>query len=76
MFAKTVDELKQDLIDHLASIDLEKLNMIDLSTYAMTVKTADDMMRRDAFERFFENTNHLTNGFKYCACEKEGVADG
>lgn len=59
MFAKTIDEVKQDLIDHLAGMDKAKMNMMDLNTYAIIVKMVDDMMKPDFSETIFNRTMQM-----------------
>lgn len=81
MFAKSIDEIKQDLIDHLATIDKTKLNIMDLNCYAAIVKTVDDMMKPDPSEYLSETLKAISNGYNYCACDttdsvKVGVIDG
>lgn len=78
MFAKTIDEVKQDLIDHLSTIDKTKLNIMDLNCYTAIVKTIDDMMKPDPSEAIFDRTMSMMregycNGFKGT---KVGVIDG
>lgn len=77
MFTKTIGEIKQDLLDHLATIDKTKLNIMDLNCYAAIVKTVDDMMKPD----LSETLKSISNGFNYCACSttddpKAGAIDG
>lgn len=59
----TYKELKKKFIDHLMGVDLYKMNITDLYTYACILKTVDeeDMMRdadddktRDAIRRCME----------------------
>lgn len=67
MFAKTMDEVKQDLIDHLAGMDKAKLNMMDLNTYAIIVKLVDDMMKPDPSEAIFDRTMRMiSSGKNWC----------
>lgn len=78
MFAKTVDELKQELIDHLATIDKTKLNIMDLNGYVTALKMVDDMMKPDPSEAIFDRTMSMMregyfNGFKGT---EVGVIDG
>lgn len=79
MFAKTIDELKQELIDHLATIDKTKLNIIDLNGYAAVLKMVDDMVKPDPSEVFNETMKAIYTGANYCAVPdvpKVGVVDG
>lgn len=81
MFAKTIDELKEELIDHLATIDKTKLNMMDLNSYVIALKMADDMMRPDPSEYFKEAMKTIADSGNNCACDvanapKVGVIDG
>lgn len=81
MFAKTIDEIKQELIDHLATIDKTKLNMMDLNCYTVIVKTVDDMMKPDPSEYFKETMKAISDTYSNSACgiadiQKAGVVDG
>lgn len=62
MFAKTVNELKQELIDHLSTVDKSKLNIMDLNGYATVLKMVDDMMRPDPSEYLRELMQTMQNG--------------
>lgn len=72
MFAKTIDELKQELIDHLATIDKTKLNMMDLNGYVTMLKMVDDMMKPDPGEYLKETMKAISDSYSNCVC---GVAD-
>lgn len=81
MFAKTINELKQELVDYLATVDKTKLNMMDLHGYATVLKMVDDMLKPDPSEYFNETLKAISNGYHYCACPttdemKVGVLDG
>lgn len=79
MFAKSIDEIKQDLIDHLATIDKTKLNMMDLNCYTVIVKTVDDMMKPDPSAYFNETLKAISNNYCVCAADdgpKAGVVNG
>lgn len=43
----TYDEVKQRFIDHLAEMDLSKMDMEDLSAYSAIIKTLYDTDRED-----------------------------
>lgn len=78
---KTITELKQDLIEHLATIDKTKLNMMDLNAYVTVLKMADDMMKPDPYEYFKTAMGTIHNGRNdYVCCAtgdaKAGVVDG
>lgn len=78
MFAKTIDEVKQDLVAHLAGMDKSKMNMMDLNTYAIIVKLVDDMMKPDPSEAIFDRTIRMmregcSNGF---GVTEGGFVDG
>lgn len=83
MFAKTIDELKQDLIDHLATVDKTKLNMMDLNGCTTVLKMLDDMLRPDPSEYLKETMQMISNGYGNFCCTtdeidkmKVGVLDG
>lgn len=81
MFAKSIDEIKQDLIDHLATIDKTKLNMMDLNCYTVIVKTVDDMMKPDPSEYFKETMKAISDTYNnsvygVAGIQKVGAVDG
>ena len=66
-----LDELKQNLIDHLRSMDLKEMSMEELRTYADTVRIVNDLFKPDVFaealkamtEKTFMNTYPMDRGF-------------
>lgn len=48
-------ELKQRYIDHLASMDLNTLNMMDLSAYCNILRTLYETERGDYMTELFKN---------------------
>lgn len=81
MFAKTIDALKQELIEHLATIDKTKLNMMDLNGYVTALKMVDDMMKPDPSEYLKETMKAISDSYGNCVCgvadtTKAGVIDG
>lgn len=48
-------ELKQRYIDHLASMDLNTLNMMDLSAYSNILRTLYETERGDYMSELFKN---------------------
>lgn len=83
MFSKTIDELKQELVDYLATVDKAKLNMMDLNGYVTVLKMVDDMLRPDPSEYFKETMQMISNGYTNCCLTtdeidkmKVGVLDG
>lgn len=40
---KTVDELKQEFVDHIATLDKREMSMYDLSNYADLLRKADEL---------------------------------
>lgn len=46
----TLKELKQKYIDHLMGVDLYKMNVTDLYTYACILKTVDEMEQPNCAE--------------------------
>lgn len=40
---KTVDELKQEFVDHIATLDKSKMSMYELSNYADLLRKADEL---------------------------------
>lgn len=49
-----ITEVKNELIQHLGSIDKSKFSPSELKVYAETVKIADDMAKPDAAEQWME----------------------
>ena len=60
---KTVDELKQEFVDHIATLDKSEMSMYDLSNYADLLRKADElfapsyaeMIANGAFAPFVSN---------------------
>ena len=44
-----LDELKQNLIDHLRSMNLKEMSVEELRTYADTVRIVNDLFKPDVF---------------------------
>nr|DAE19853.1 MAG TPA: hypothetical protein [Siphoviridae sp. ctVCm11] len=42
-FVKTVDELKQEFVEHIATLDKSEMSMYDLSNYADLLRKADEL---------------------------------
>ena len=40
---KTVDELKKEFVDHIATLDKSKISMYELSNYADLLRKADEL---------------------------------
>lgn len=51
----TYNDIKQRYIDHLASMDLAKLNMMDLSAYSGILRTLYETERSDYMMELFKN---------------------
>ena len=47
----TCKKLKDKYIKHLMSMDLDKLDMTELNTFAFIIKTLDETERGDYFDR-------------------------
>lgn len=81
---KTVNELKQELIDHLATVDKTKLNIMDLNGYAAVLKMVDEMLRPDPSEYIRETMQAISAGntLNWCCTTDEidrmkaGACDG
>lgn len=83
MTPKTIDALKQELVDHLATLDKTKLNMPDLNGYVTVLKMLDDMLRPDPSEYLKETMQMISNSYTNCCSAadapsemKVGVLDG
>nr|DAH38242.1 MAG TPA: hypothetical protein [Caudoviricetes sp.] len=42
---KTVDELKQEFVDHIATLDKTSMTLVELGYYAELLRKADDLFR-------------------------------
>lgn len=69
----TYNEVKQRFIDYLAEINLDKLNMMDLSVYSGILRTIYDTDRPDYMETL---TKALSATSGLCACKSEVIPDG
>lgn len=80
MATKTIEDLKQELIDCLAKIDKSKLNMADLNCYAYIVKTVDDMVKVDASAQLMAESMKMLSSMRENSFEfgekKEGAING
>lgn len=56
-------DVKQRFIDYLGNMELDKLNMMDLSTYSNIIRTMHDTERADYFETIVKmmTTSHCTS---------------
>ena len=50
----TIDEVKQELIEHLYSLDKTKMSVSELRTYADTVQVACNIAKSDKDDMFLE----------------------
>lgn len=48
--SKTIDDVKQSLLATLDSIDKDKLNLVDLKTYADVLKTVSEIQSKNYFD--------------------------
>lgn len=66
-----LDELKQNLVDHLGSMDLKEMSVEELRTYADTVRIVNDLFKPDVLaetlksmtEKTFAPTYPMDRGF-------------
>lgn len=58
-----MEKIKQDLIEHLGSVDKSKLSPFELKLYAETVKIADDMAKPDAASEWLKAFEKLYGGY-------------
>jgi hypothetical protein len=42
---KTIDELKQEFVDHLAAMDKSEMSMVELTNYADLLHKADNLFK-------------------------------
>lgn len=58
-----LEKIKQDLIEHLGSVDKTKLSLFELKLYAETVKIADDMAKPDAVSEWMKALEKFSGGY-------------
>ncbi len=58
----TVESLKQELIDHLHSIDKSKLSMMELKTYADMVKTIGEIPQSNYLDTLMKTFSNCYAG--------------
>lgn len=73
----TCKRLKDKYIKHLMSMDLDKLDMAELNTFAFIIKTFDETEREDYFGRMLK-IMPWSNGIGAVtrATDKEDKTDG
>ena len=69
----TIDEVKQELIEHLYSLDKTKMSVSELRTYADTDQVAFNIAKSDKDDMFLEifKTINSGAGFNRAAATKE-----
>lgn len=69
----TIDEVKQELIEHLYCLDKTKMSISDLRTYADTVQVACNIVKSDKDDVFLEMFKAINagTGFNRAAATKE-----
>ncbi len=68
----TIDEVKQELIEHLYSLDKTKMSISDLRTYADTVQLACNIVKSDKDDMFWKCSKHqLWRRIQSGDCNKE-----
>lgn len=74
---KTITDLKQELIDCLTDMDLEKMCTIDLLNVAHILRELSEMERVDYTNRLFEKmSDDAANEFGGCIARKGGTVNG
>jgi hypothetical protein len=68
-FMATYKELKKKFIDHLMGVDLYKMNITDLYTYACILKTVDEMEQPSCAEAMKTAMEPILN---YCKAGNSG----
>lgn len=58
-----IADIKKKLLDTLGEIDLNKLNLNDLMTYAGIVRTASDIQDKSIADTFLETMKGFNGGF-------------
>lgn len=58
-----IAEIKKKLLDTLGEIDLNKLCLNDLMTYAGIVRTASEIQEKTVADAFLDTMKGLNNGF-------------
>lgn len=57
----TISTLKDELVEHLASIDKSKLSMDELRKYVDIVEISDRMVNGDGYNRFLDSAFNTLN---------------
>lgn len=57
----TIEELKQGIIDALGEVDLAKLSLMDIGSYATTVKTVSEIVPKSYAEQLSEMVKNMSN---------------
>jgi hypothetical protein len=72
-----METLKNKVIEHLASVDLSKLDLQELKLYVDTVSVANSFVKADHLETLMKelletkNTPMVPVGYGLCAAEKK-----
>lgn len=66
---KSVNELKQEFVDHIAALDKKAMSLAELSAYADLVRKADDLFKPSYMEMMANGISPLFSG---CATERRG----
>lgn len=72
----TVKDLKQQFVDHLASMDKNKMSMTDLSLYSSIVRTLLDTERPDFSASCMEVLKNIYASKAGICAEKEDEKNG
>lgn len=72
----TVTDLKQQFVDHLASMDKNKMSMMDLSVYSSIVRTLLDTERPDFSASCIDVLKNIYASKADVCAEKEDANNG
>ena len=59
---KTIDDLKQEFVDHLAAMDKSEMSMFELSNYADLLYKADALFKPSYTDVLASGFNYLEKG--------------
>lgn len=72
---KTIEDLKNELMEHLGTLDKDKMGLTELHGYVDILRIVNDMMRKDPSEvlrESIEKMHTVGNGVACCCDTKEG----
>lgn len=59
----TYNDIKQRFVDHMMTVDYNKMNTMDLANVALTLKTLYDTEKEDYMSKLLDKMGGYCNGF-------------